>query len=117
MGLTPGAWFFILTHAPACTHASLTCTSFPVHLSMCTQLLREHPERNPNKSLPLPSLWLFFFFFFGLSRAAPAACGGFQARGQIRAVAAGLHHSHERGIRATSATHTAAHGNTGSLTQ
>ena len=38
-------------------------------------------------------LWkkLDFFFFF---RAAPMAFGGSQARGQIRAVAAGLYHSH-----------------------
>ena len=32
--------------------------------------------------------------FFWLLRAAPAAYGGCQTRGQIRAVAAGLHHSH-----------------------
>ena len=34
------------------------------------------------------------FFFFWLFRAPPAACGGSQARGQIRATASGLHHSH-----------------------
>ena len=34
------------------------------------------------------------FFFFGLFRAAPEAHGGSQARGEIRAVAAGLYHSH-----------------------
>ena len=33
---------------------------------------------------------IFFFLF----RAAPAAYGGSQSRGPIRAVAAGLHHSH-----------------------
>ena len=33
-----------------------------------------------------------FFLFF--SRAIPMAYGGSQARGLIRAVAAGLHHSH-----------------------
>ena len=38
---------------------------------------------------------VFFFFFFGLFyRAAPEAYGGSQPRGQIGAVAAGLHHSH-----------------------
>ena len=37
---------------------------------------------------------LFFFFFFAFSRAAPATYGSSQARGLIRAVAAGLHHSH-----------------------
>ena len=35
-----------------------------------------------------------FFFFFAVSKAAPEAYGGSQARGLIRAVAAGLHHSH-----------------------
>ena len=34
---------------------------------------------------------IFFLSFF---RAAPSAYGGSQARGQIGAVAAGLHHSH-----------------------
>ena len=34
-----------------------------------------------------------FFFFFVFSRAAPKAYEGSQARGLIRAVAAGLHHS------------------------
>ena len=33
-------------------------------------------------------------FFFCLFRVAPAAYGGSQARGLIRAVAASLHHSH-----------------------
>ena len=37
---------------------------------------------------------IFFFFFFGLFRAVPSACGGSQARGRVRAVAAGLRHSH-----------------------
>ena len=50
-----------------------------------------------------PSLWfvfsLFFLFFafwvlFCLFRATPAAYGGSQAKGQIGAVVAGLHHSH-----------------------
>ena len=36
----------------------------------------------------------FFFFFFCLFRATPLAHGGSQARGQVRAVAAGLHLSH-----------------------
>jgi len=35
-----------------------------------------------------------FFSFFGRFRAAPSARGGSQARGRIRAPAAGLHHSH-----------------------
>ena len=36
----------------------------------------------------------FFFFFFAISWAAPAAYGGSQARGLIRAIAARLCHSH-----------------------
>ena len=35
-----------------------------------------------------------FFFFLLLFRAAPEVYGGSQARGQIGATAAGLHHSH-----------------------
>ena len=38
--------------------------------------------------------YFYSFFFFGLFRAAPVANGGSQARGPIRAVAAGLQHSH-----------------------
>ena len=37
--------------------------------------------------------WLFFFWLF---RATPVACGSSQARGQIKAAAAGLHHSHSK---------------------
>ena len=42
------------------------------------------------------NLFFFFFFFclFAISWAAPAAFGGSQARGLIRAVAAGLRQSH-----------------------
>jgi len=36
----------------------------------------------------------FFFFLFVFFRAAPAAYGGSQAMGWIRATAADLHHSH-----------------------
>ena len=44
----------------------------------------------------LGSLFCFVFNFFDicLFRATPAAHGGSQARGLIRAIAAGLHHSH-----------------------
>ena len=38
--------------------------------------------------------FLFFVFVFCLFRAALAAYGGSQARGGVRAVAAGLCHSH-----------------------
>jgi len=39
-------------------------------------------------------LLFFFFFFFLLFRAVPSAYGSSQVKGQIRAIAAGLHHSH-----------------------
>ena len=43
--------------------------------------------------LPGPALYPSFFFFF-FFRAAPAAYGGPQAKGLMRAVAAGLCHNH-----------------------
>ena len=42
----------------------------------------------------MPVYFLIFKNFFCLFRAAPAAYGGSQAKGQIGATAAGLHHSH-----------------------
>ena len=48
------------------------------------------PERGEELEMELRSFFTFFFFF----RAAPVAHGGSQARGPIRAVAAGLHQSH-----------------------
>ena len=51
--------------------------------------------------------------FFFLFRAASAAFGSSQARGRIRAVAAGLHHSR---IQAASMTYTTDHGNARSWT-
>ena len=45
------------------------------------------------------------------------AHGGSQARGQIRAVTAGLSTATATPIQATSVTYTTAHGNAGSLTQ
>ena len=54
---------------------------------------------------------------FCLFRAIPTACGGSQARGPIRATAAGpIPQPQQHQIRAISATYTTAHGNAGSLT-
>ena len=74
---------------------------------------------------PCASSWLLYFYFFPffflvfcLFRASPMAYGDSQARGWIRAVAAGLHHSHSHsscGIRAMSVICTATHINVGSL--
>ena len=51
--------------------------------------------RNKNRREVVAELKIkFFLSFFAFSRAAPAAYGGSQARGQIRAAAAGLRQSH-----------------------
>ena len=46
--------------------------------------------------LPFAKFLGFFFGLFAISWAAPAAYGGSQARGRIRAVATGLHQSHSK---------------------
>ena len=56
--------------------------------------------------------FIYLFIYFWLSRAAPMAYGSSQARGQIGATAANLHHSHSN---AGSVNYTIAHGNAGSL--
>ena len=60
------------------------------------------------------SIYVFIRLFLGggLFRAAPMAYGNSQARDQIRAVAAGLHHSHSH----RSSTYTTPDGNARSLT-
>ena len=55
----------------------------------------------------------FAFVFLG---PHTVAYGGSQARAQIRAVAAGLYHSQQLGVRAPSVTYTTTHGNARSLT-
>ena len=56
---------------------------------------------------------LFVCLFF---RVAPAAYGSSQARVQIGAAPAGLHHRHSKHIQIVSSAYNAAHGNAGSLT-
>ena len=70
---------------------------------------------NKERDMVLTFSFLSLSFFFCFFRAAPTAYGGSQARGRIRAIAAGLHHSHSNS-RAASATYITAHGNTGYLT-
>ena len=64
-----------------------------MHLSLCHVF-----SRLDNSILFFPSFFFLFFFFFlsflSFSRAAPAAHGGSQARGGIRAVASSLRQSH-----------------------
>ena len=48
----------------------------------------------PEAQLPFCSQLAICLFFFSFLRAAPTACGGSQASGQIGATVAGPHHSH-----------------------
>ena len=68
--------------------------------------------------LDAPPVFVLFCFVFPLFRATLTACGGSQARGQIGAVAASLHHSHSNAGSEPhlQPTYTTAHGNGGSLT-
>ena len=63
----------------------------PLCVAVSDLLLEEHQSdwirTHPNNVLTTS-------FFCYLSRAVPTAYGSSQARGSIRAVAAGLHHSH-----------------------
>ena len=72
------------------------------------------PRLNYIFSSPRNGIFFFFAFFLGLH---PQIYGSSQARSRIRAVAAGLRHSHrQRQIRDESATYTTVHCNMGSLT-
>ena len=63
-------------------------------------------------------LFILFYCLFVLFRAASVACRSSQARGLIRVVAAGLHHSHSnaRYKPCLRPTYTTAHDSAGSLT-
>ena len=61
---------------------------------VCLLVLQDSRQLNSVIFSFFISLFFFFFFVFCPFRVAPAAKGGSQARGQIRAVAAGLRQSH-----------------------
>ena len=63
-----------------------------------------------------PCKWFFFGGVFCLFRAVPVVYGGSQARGWIRAVAAGLYYATATQDPSTSASYTTARDNAGSLT-
>ena len=67
----------------------LKCLSVHPSLAQSGQSIKEHMG-----SLILSGVTVFLFSLFFLFRAAPVAHGSSQARCQIGAVAAGLHHSH-----------------------
>ena len=59
----------------------------------------------------------YLFIYICLFRTTPVAYGSSQARDQIGAAAAGLHHSHSNAGSESCLRPTTAHGNTRSLTQ
>ena len=59
-----------------------------------SQLEAHHPVTGGSRKVSHPTCYPKSFFFFWLLRAARAAYGSVQARGRIRAAAAGLRHSH-----------------------
>ena len=59
----------------------------------CQKMHCPESELHENKAKRKINRTLYLFIYFVFSRAAPMACGGSQATGLIRAVAAGLHHS------------------------
>ena len=74
---------------------------------------RENQEESEENSQDTRLIRAFTIFVaVCLFRATPMAHGGSQARGQIRAVAASLHHW----VQALSVTYITAHSNSGSLT-
>ena len=68
-------------------------STFPCHLTCASAANQAAAVRFLTHCTTVGTPVSAFFFFF-LFRAAPTACGGSQARGQSRATAAGLHHSH-----------------------
>ena len=87
-------------------------------------LIRFHRKMNGFLKITTIKKWENFFTYiyftnkktekFLYKSFSPAAYGGFQARGLIRAVAAGLGHSHSK--QAVSSIYTTAHSNAGALT-
>ena len=60
--------------------------------------LKSHYISNISRHTPLCILGFFFLFVFWLFRAAPMAYVISQARGEIRAAVAGLHHNHSNAV-------------------
>ena len=57
------------------------------------ELVQENNFKYVNKHLEITCKALFIYLSFYLFRAVPVSYGSFQAKGQIRAAAASLHHS------------------------
>ena len=68
-------------------------TGIPIRLLLDSQNL---PPQQGGQLLFF--FFFFFFYLFAFSRAAPVTYGDSQAKGQIGAVATGLHHSHSNSV-------------------
>ena len=82
-----GLWFLLVSKSAM---AGRSCS---LRINLTRRLLPSTSTLDPGPKwiiLDAP----FLSFFFGFFRAEPTAYGGFQARDQIEATAAGLHHSH-----------------------
>ena len=88
----------------------------PGHVSAFSIHVATHSSHQPCDVGSVFCLFVCFWFCSLLCRAVPTAYGSSQARGRIRAAAAGLHHSHRNVDPSHVVTYTTAHGNTGSLT-
>ena len=91
-------------------HARLQCKNVPISLQSFGFL-----SNLKNIKWYLRVVFFFFSFYLFL-RAVPSAYGSSQARGQIRAPAASLHHSRGNTRSKLSSTYAAPRGNTRSLT-
>ena len=79
------------------TQPSISCRAYASQTSFSSACHRDFPSREKELiilNMLASGLVFLFCFFFCLFRAVPVAYGSSQARGQIRAVAASLHHSH-----------------------
>ena len=94
-----GAWLRL-----KCASRKIRCSSiFHFSFSLPNLVFCVSPHQRPQfYSFPFGSflknnyafIYFYFYFTFLFLRAAPTAYEGFQARGLIRATAAGLHHSY-----------------------
>ena len=70
------------------------CSLLYINYTLIKLILKEGKISQLSVTCPPLFFYFIFFVFLPFSRAAPMASGGSQARGQIRAVATGLHQRH-----------------------
>ena len=99
-------------HAQTHTHTRVLCKHASNNGILLHNKTTFSPLRGENQYFIFHCICLIFYFYlflFCFSRAGHAACGSSQGRGQVRAAAAGLHHSHSN----LGSTYTKAPGNAG----